>query len=68
MNHITNRWGFWVIAVAVTTVFAFVISQRSGNWLILGIGVPLAVAITVLLMVFPRYNDESVNKDGARDE
>ena len=68
MRFLRERWWFWVMAVAVTTVFAFGMSQRYENWWILGVGTPLAVAIALVVEVWSEHKANSPHKGSARDE
>ena len=68
MGFLPYRWGFWVIAVAVTTAFAFGMSNRTGNWFILGIGAPLAVIVVVAVAVWSDHDTKSVLKGRTLDE
>ena len=68
MNFTIKRWAFWAMAVAATVVFALGMSLRYENWLILGIGVPLAVMVAVALQILSDYEGKSAHQDGASDE
>ena len=68
MGSLRYGWVYWVMAVAVTTAFAFGMSHRTGNWFIFGIGVPLAVIIAVAVTAWADHETKAALKGKTLDE
>lgn len=67
MDFTIRGLAFRAMAIAVTVAFAFGMSQRYDNWFILGIGVPLALSVAVIVEVWSNHEAKSVQKGDTRD-
>ena len=54
MNFMLNRWGYGTMAAIAGVVMAYAMSQRYDQGLIFYIGAPVAVILTIVLVLIAR--------------
>ena len=54
MNFMLNRWGYGTMAAIAGIVMAYAMSERYDQGLILYIGAPIAVILTIVLVLMAR--------------